>query len=125
MLRLLHVNAVGAEQLPDAAAAVPPHCVGIVVHLARQYATMWQDFAKELDGRARIIDPSAATHRSSRATWAMGSELNAQFGSGGEMTRRRVRVDAGVLESSTLNGGHRAYHHGSWTALNCTSWAKS
>jgi ParB-like chromosome segregation protein Spo0J len=61
MLRLLHVNAVGAEHLPDAAAAVPPHCVGIVVQLARQYATMWQDFARELDGRARIIDPSAAT----------------------------------------------------------------
>ena len=62
MLRLLHVNAVGAEQLPDVAAAVPPHCVGIVVQLARQYAKMWQDFARELDGRARIIDPSAATH---------------------------------------------------------------
>jgi ParB-like chromosome segregation protein Spo0J len=61
MLRLLHVNAVGVEQLPDVAAAVPPHCVGIVVQLARQYATMWQDFARELDGRARIIDPSAAT----------------------------------------------------------------
>jgi ParB-like chromosome segregation protein Spo0J len=60
MLRLLHVNAVGAEQLPDAAAAVPAHCVGIVVQLARQYALMWQDFARELDGRARIIDPSAA-----------------------------------------------------------------
>jgi hypothetical protein len=61
MLRLLHVNAVGAEQLPDAAATVPPHCVGIVVQLAHHYAKMWQDFAKELDGRARIIDPSAAT----------------------------------------------------------------
>lgn len=61
MLRLLHVNAAGAEQLPDAAAAVPPHCVGIVVELARQYAQMWQDFARELDGRARIIDPLAAT----------------------------------------------------------------
>jgi ParB-like chromosome segregation protein Spo0J len=59
MLRLLHVNAVGAEQLPDVAASVPPHCVGIVVQLARQYATMWQEFARELDGRARIIDPSA------------------------------------------------------------------
>jgi ParB-like chromosome segregation protein Spo0J len=62
MLRLLHVNAVGANQLPDVAEAVPPHCVGIVVQLARQYATMWQDFARELDGRARIIDPSAAMH---------------------------------------------------------------
>jgi ParB-like chromosome segregation protein Spo0J len=59
MLRLLQVNAVGAEQLPDAAAAVPPHCLGIVVQLARQYAQMWQDFAHELDGRARIIDPLA------------------------------------------------------------------
>jgi ParB-like chromosome segregation protein Spo0J len=59
MLRLLHVNAIGAEQLPDMARAVPPHCVGIVVWLARQYAKMWQDFARELDGRARIIDPSA------------------------------------------------------------------
>jgi ParB-like chromosome segregation protein Spo0J len=63
MLRLLHVNAVGAEQLPDGAASVPPHCVGIVVQLAHQYATMWQDFARELDGRARIIDPSGATRR--------------------------------------------------------------
>lgn len=61
MLRLLHVNAAGTEQLPDAAAAVPPHCVGIVVQLARQYAKMWHEFARELDGRARIIDPSAAT----------------------------------------------------------------
>jgi ParB-like chromosome segregation protein Spo0J len=61
ILRLLHVNAVGAEQLPNVAAAVPPHCVGIVVQLAQQYAKMWQDFARELDGRARIIDPSAAT----------------------------------------------------------------
>ena len=60
MLRLLHVNAVGAGQLPDAAAAVPPHCVGIIVMLAREYAKMWQDFARELDGRAQIIDPSAA-----------------------------------------------------------------
>jgi hypothetical protein len=58
MLRLLHVNAVGVVQLPDVAATVPPHCVGIVVQLARQYAKMWQDFARELDGRARIIDPS-------------------------------------------------------------------
>ncbi len=60
MLRLLHINAVGAEQLPEVADALPPHCVAIVVQLARQYAKMWHDFAQELDGRARIIDPSAA-----------------------------------------------------------------
>jgi ParB-like nuclease domain len=56
MLRLLHVNAVGVEQLPDLAATVPSHCVGIVVQLARQNAMMWQDFAQKLDGRARIIN---------------------------------------------------------------------
>jgi ParB-like chromosome segregation protein Spo0J len=60
MLRLLHVNAVGSEQLTDVAGTVPPHCMAIVVQLARQYARMWQDFAAELEGRARIIDPSAA-----------------------------------------------------------------
>ena len=60
MLRLLHVNAIGAEQLSAAAMAVPPHCVGTIVQPARQYAKMWQEFAHELDGRARIIDPSAA-----------------------------------------------------------------
>jgi hypothetical protein len=57
MLRLLHVNAVGAEQMPDVAANVPPHCVAIVGQLAEQYANMWRNFARELDRRARIIDP--------------------------------------------------------------------
>jgi hypothetical protein len=61
MLRLLHFNAVAADQLPDAAAGLPPHCLAIVVQLACQYAKMWQDFANELDGRARIIDPLVAT----------------------------------------------------------------
>jgi ParB-like chromosome segregation protein Spo0J len=61
LLRLLQSNAVGAGQLPDAAAAVPPHCVSVVVQLSHQYVKMWQDFARELDGRARIIDPSAAS----------------------------------------------------------------
>jgi ParB-like chromosome segregation protein Spo0J len=60
MLRLLYVNAAGAEQLQDLASSVPLHCVAIFVQLARQYAKMWQDFAMELDGRARVIDPSAA-----------------------------------------------------------------
>lgn len=61
MLRLLHANALGAEHLADVAGAVPPHCVTMVALLARQYARMWQDVAQELDGRSRIIDPSATT----------------------------------------------------------------
>lgn len=60
LLRLLHVNAAAMGQVPDIASGVPPHCVTTVVQLARQYAEMWQEFARELDGRARIIDPSAA-----------------------------------------------------------------
>lgn len=66
MRRLLHVNAAGVDQLPDVAATVPLHCVAIVVQLARQYAKMWQDFALELDGRARIIDPAAAGQAANR-----------------------------------------------------------
>jgi ParB-like chromosome segregation protein Spo0J len=58
MLRLLHVNAAGAEQLADVAAAVPPHCAGIVMELAHHYANMWHEFARELDQRVRITDPS-------------------------------------------------------------------
>jgi transposase-like protein len=58
MLRLLHHNAIGNGQLPDIATVVPPHCVSTVLQLARQYAKMWHDFARELDGRARIIDPA-------------------------------------------------------------------
>ncbi|MEU0031516.1 ParB N-terminal domain-containing protein [Streptomyces sp. NPDC006335] len=60
ILRLLHVNAVGSKQLPDAAESVPPHCVAIIVQLAQQYASMWQDCARELDRRARIVDPFAS-----------------------------------------------------------------
>lgn len=59
MLRLLHINAVGAKQLPDAADTVPPHCVAIIVQLAQQYASMWQECARELDRRACIVDPFA------------------------------------------------------------------
>jgi ParB-like chromosome segregation protein Spo0J len=63
LLRLLHANAAAAEQLYRASSAIPAHCVAIVARLAHQYAQIWQDFAAEQDGRARIIDPSTL-HRS-------------------------------------------------------------
>ena len=75
MLRLLHVNAVSEAELPDTVGAVPPHCVGVVVQLARHYARMWHEFAKELDGRARIIDPSTTGRLVSSISgrrWAAG-----------------------------------------------------
>jgi ParB-like chromosome segregation protein Spo0J len=106
MLRLLHINAAGAEQLPDAAAAVPPHCVDIVVQLARQYATMWQDFAQELDGRARIIDPSAVTHRSSRTRWS-ASLMPAQRPD----TSSPGSTPDAAPGLSLRSGRHRAGHH--------------
>ena len=59
VLRLLHANAAAVDRLPDIATGVPAHCVSIVVQLAQQYTQMWQELASELDGRARIIDPSA------------------------------------------------------------------
>jgi hypothetical protein len=59
ILRLLHHNAVSTGQLPGIAPVVPPHCLTTVMQLAHQYAKMWNDFARELDGRARIIDPTA------------------------------------------------------------------
>lgn len=64
MLRLLVSNAMGAEQLEQMADAVPPHCAGVIVQVARHYGKMWMDFARELDGRARIIDPSASVRLS-------------------------------------------------------------
>ncbi len=59
LLRLLQHNAVGSQEWPGVIAAVPPHCTALVVQLARQYSEMWQDFARELDERARVIDPWA------------------------------------------------------------------
>lgn len=60
ILRLLQVNAVSEAHLPETVGALPPHCVGAIVQLSRHYSQMWQQFAHELDGRARVIDPSAA-----------------------------------------------------------------
>lgn len=60
MLRLLHLNATSTDQLEGMAATLPPHCVTTVAQLARLYSQMWQSFAAELNGRARIIDPRTA-----------------------------------------------------------------
>lgn len=76
ILRLLHINAVGTQRLPDVAAVVPPHCVGIIVQLAHHYARMWHDFASELDGRARIIDPSEAAQPRARDGLAVAGALS-------------------------------------------------
>lgn len=73
MLRLLHLNATSTDQLAGMAETLPPHCVATVAQLARLYSQMWQSFASELNGRARVIDPRAAgmltaDHRRRRPT---------------------------------------------------------
>jgi ParB-like chromosome segregation protein Spo0J len=81
LLRLLQLNAAGAQDWPDVVAAVPPHCAAIVGGLARHYAQKWLDFAQELDQRARIIDPGSDTRVSGRSSWAQGQLIPSHAGS--------------------------------------------
>lgn len=53
LLRLLCNNALGTQQWIDLVAAVPPHCGGLVLELARRYAELWTDFSAELHERVR------------------------------------------------------------------------
>jgi ParB-like chromosome segregation protein Spo0J len=57
LLRLLQLNAVGTKEWPEVIEALPPHCAGIVMQLAREYGQMWLDVARELNDRARISNP--------------------------------------------------------------------
>jgi ParB-like chromosome segregation protein Spo0J len=53
LLRLLRLSAIGAQELSDLIAAMPPHCTALVRQLAQQYAQMWSEFARDLDERSR------------------------------------------------------------------------
>lgn len=55
LLRLLRNNAIGMRQWTDLAAAVPPHCGGLVVQLAQCYAELWLEFSQELDERVQTV----------------------------------------------------------------------
>lgn len=68
LLRLLQHTAVGMRETSGVATAVPAHCTGLVMRLARMYGHMWLKVADELDERARIADPWSGTERSGR-TW--------------------------------------------------------
>jgi transposase-like protein len=57
LLRLLQLNETGTRHWATVAAAVPAHSTAIVAQLARHYAHMWLGLARELDERARVIDP--------------------------------------------------------------------
>lgn len=62
LLRLLQHNAATVQEWPSVLTALPPHCLVTVEQLARQYSEMWLNFAKELDDRARIVDPWASNN---------------------------------------------------------------
>jgi hypothetical protein len=65
LLRLLKLNAA-TQDWSKMAAAVPPHCAGLVSCLARMYVQMWLGFAQKLDERVRVIDPWAAQRANGR-----------------------------------------------------------
>ena len=61
LLRLLQINAMGAQEWPAVVAALPPHCAATITELARQYGQMWMEVAQEMEARARIVDPWSAS----------------------------------------------------------------
>lgn len=58
LLRLLQANASSLLESASLASAVPSHSVPIMVQLARRNAQLWDDFAQELEGSARLMPES-------------------------------------------------------------------
>lgn len=54
LLRLLRSNAFVAQNAPKLIAVVPQNRKALTEHLAEQYAQMWSEFARELDGRSGV-----------------------------------------------------------------------
>jgi ParB/Sulfiredoxin domain len=55
LLRLLHIYMLKSEEWERISDNVPPHCSGIVVHLARECAQIWQDFADRVERKVADI----------------------------------------------------------------------
>jgi len=53
LLRLLQHVAVGPQDVPGLASAVPTHCSEMVADLVRQHIAAWLKFTRELDDRTR------------------------------------------------------------------------
>jgi hypothetical protein len=54
LLQLLAACTVGADQLPEVFAMVPPHCAAMVVEFVRAVADGWVSLADELEDRAVV-----------------------------------------------------------------------
>ncbi|MFJ2581568.1 ParB N-terminal domain-containing protein [Kitasatospora aureofaciens] len=57
LLRMFKENVLGAKDMTDICASVPSHCIELIIQLSRQNSQIWEDFAHELNRRARIVSP--------------------------------------------------------------------
>lgn len=55
LLRLLQIYMIRNEEWERVSENVPPHCSGTVVHLARECAQIWQEFADRIERRVAEI----------------------------------------------------------------------
>lgn len=61
LLRWLSFHAIHSREWHEAADKVPPHCVYVMVELARQCAWEWQRIASDLDQRSGVATASGST----------------------------------------------------------------
>jgi ParB-like chromosome segregation protein Spo0J len=58
LLRLLQHDAAKLPELPHLGSTAPPHCIPLLVSLARQHAQAWSDFAHGLEEQYEVLsDP--------------------------------------------------------------------
>lgn len=57
LLRMFRENVLGAREMTDICASVPSHCIELIIQLSRQNSQIWEEFAQELNRRARIVSP--------------------------------------------------------------------
>ncbi|MGK5638812.1 transcriptional regulator [Streptomyces sp. URMC 126] len=57
LLRMFRENVLGAKDMTDIVASVPSHCIELLVQLSRHNSQIWEDFAQELNRRARVVNP--------------------------------------------------------------------
>lgn len=56
LLRLLNIHLIKADEMDRIANSLPPHCSGIVAHLARDCAAVWAEFASRVEHRQKVTD---------------------------------------------------------------------
>lgn len=57
LLRMFRENVLGANEMNDICASVPSHCVELIIELSRRNSQIWEEFAQELNRRARVGNP--------------------------------------------------------------------